>query len=156
MQADKSALTHELGIQLRDLRLLDPQLAHSYPSAILCREKALVVNLEHIKCIITTDQVSSITWGRVTKQLCKASRSWLPMAVCSQPQSAASHHFTRGLGDVSAMAQTPGTDWDQPLLGSSRLQGSLLWILAELKWKPRCPYAAPVSRTAAAYDKFSI
>lgn len=29
----------------------------SYPSAILCREKALVVNLEHIKCIITTDYV---------------------------------------------------------------------------------------------------
>ena len=43
--------------QLRDLRLLDPQLALSYPSAILCREKALVVNLEHIKCIITTTYV---------------------------------------------------------------------------------------------------
>ena len=44
-------------MQLRDLRLLDPQLALSYPSAILCREKALVVNLEHIKCIITTDYI---------------------------------------------------------------------------------------------------
>jgi magnesium transporter len=44
-------------VQLRDLRLLDPQLALSYPSAILCREKALVVNLEHIKCIITTTYV---------------------------------------------------------------------------------------------------
>jgi len=44
-------------MQLRDLRLLDPQLALSYPSAILCREKALVVNLEHIKCIITTTHV---------------------------------------------------------------------------------------------------
>lgn len=44
-------------VQLRDLRLLDPQLAMSYPSAILCREKALVVNLEHIKCIITTEHV---------------------------------------------------------------------------------------------------
>ena len=43
--------------QLRDLRLLDPQLSTSYPSAILCREKALVVNLEHIKCIITLDHV---------------------------------------------------------------------------------------------------
>ena len=29
----------------------------SYPSAILCREKALVVNLEHIKCIITTSYI---------------------------------------------------------------------------------------------------
>ena len=88
MQADKSALTHELGIQLRDLRLLDPQLAHSYPSAILCREKALVVNLEHIKCIITTDQVGAITCDKVTKQLCRASRSWLPVPVWSAMQPA--------------------------------------------------------------------
>ena len=36
---------------------MDPQLALSFPSAILCREKALVVNLEHIKCIITLDHV---------------------------------------------------------------------------------------------------
>jgi hypothetical protein len=28
---------------------MDPSLATSYPSAILCREKALVVSLEHIK-----------------------------------------------------------------------------------------------------------
>jgi hypothetical protein len=35
--------------QGRDLRIMDPSLATSYPSAILCREKALVVSLEHIK-----------------------------------------------------------------------------------------------------------
>ena len=29
-------------------------MATSYPSAILCRDKALLVNMEHIKCIITT------------------------------------------------------------------------------------------------------
>ena len=44
-------------MQLRDLRLLDPQLHFSYPSALLCRDKALVVNLEHIKCIIAKDEV---------------------------------------------------------------------------------------------------
>ena len=43
---DKHVLTHELGIQIRDLRLLDPLMTSTYPSAILCREKALVVNLE--------------------------------------------------------------------------------------------------------------
>ena len=48
---------HQLGVQLRDLRLLDPHLNTSYPSALLCRDKALVVNLEHIKCIITKDEV---------------------------------------------------------------------------------------------------
>jgi hypothetical protein len=36
-------------LQGRDLRIMDPSLATSYPSAILCREKALVVSLEHIK-----------------------------------------------------------------------------------------------------------
>lgn len=57
LQADKHAITQQLGVQLRDLRLLDPQLHSSYPSALLCRDKALVVNLEHIKCIITKDEV---------------------------------------------------------------------------------------------------
>jgi len=36
---------------------MDPSLATTYPSAILCRDKALVVNLEHIKVIITTNCV---------------------------------------------------------------------------------------------------
>lgn len=50
-------------LQLRDLRLLDPQLATSYPSAILARERALVVNLEYIKCIITQDCVLLLNPG---------------------------------------------------------------------------------------------
>ncbi|CAN4098438.1 unnamed protein product [Withania somnifera] len=39
----------------RDLRLLDPLFV--YPSTILGREKAIVVNLEQIRCIITADEV---------------------------------------------------------------------------------------------------
>lgn len=54
LQADKWRITHKLGIQTRDLRLLDPNLSTTYPSAILCRDKAIVVNLEHLKAIITT------------------------------------------------------------------------------------------------------
>ena len=38
-----------VNLQLRDLRLLDPQLSTSYPSAILARDDALVLNLEFIK-----------------------------------------------------------------------------------------------------------
>jgi hypothetical protein len=38
-----------VNMQLRDLRLLDPQLSTSYPSAILARDDALVLNLEFIK-----------------------------------------------------------------------------------------------------------
>ncbi|KAG2429800.1 hypothetical protein HXX76_010584 [Chlamydomonas incerta] len=54
LQADKWRITHKLGIQTRDLRLLDPNLSTTYPSAILCRDKAIVVALEHLKAIITT------------------------------------------------------------------------------------------------------
>ncbi len=57
IQADKYKLAHKLGVQVRDLRILDPALASTYPSAILCRERALIVNLEHIKVIITTTYV---------------------------------------------------------------------------------------------------
>ena len=57
IQAEKNELTQQLGVQLRDLRVLDPFLAASYPSAILSRDRALIVNLEHIKCIIATDHV---------------------------------------------------------------------------------------------------
>lgn len=53
---NKTQLTQTLGIQLRDLRLLDPKLATSYPSAILCRDRSLVVNLEYIKMIVGLDR----------------------------------------------------------------------------------------------------
>ncbi len=52
MTLTKADLTQTLGIQLRDLRLLDPLLVTSYPSAILCRERSLIVNLEYIKMIV--------------------------------------------------------------------------------------------------------
>lgn len=57
MTTYKTDVAAKMGIQVRDLRLLDPKLATSYPSAILCREHALVVNLEHIKMIITMERV---------------------------------------------------------------------------------------------------
>ncbi|XP_031273916.1 magnesium transporter MRS2-F-like isoform X2 [Pistacia vera] len=43
------------GLPARDLRVLDPML--SYPSTIMGRERAIVVNLEHIKAIITAKEV---------------------------------------------------------------------------------------------------
>ena len=54
---NKTQLTQILGVQLRDLRLLDPKLATSYPSAILCRDRSLVVNLEFIKMIVGLEKV---------------------------------------------------------------------------------------------------
>jgi len=57
LELSKNRVHNDLGIQLRDLRLLDPMLASSYPSAVLARERALVVNLEFVKMIITLDRV---------------------------------------------------------------------------------------------------
>lgn len=45
----------------RDLRLLDPLFV--YPSTILGREKAIVVNLEKIRCIITADELLVMVKG---------------------------------------------------------------------------------------------
>ncbi|KAL2323778.1 hypothetical protein Fmac_028157 [Flemingia macrophylla] len=52
---DKHELMHRVHIDARDFRILDPLL--SYPSTILAREKAIVLNLEYIKAIITADEV---------------------------------------------------------------------------------------------------
>eukprot|EP00898_Chlorokybus_atmophyticus_P005780 jgi/Chlat1/6202/Chrsp44S05805 len=55
MEADKHAIMQRVGVPARDLRMLDPQL--TYPSTILVRDRGLVLNLEHIKAIIGTDEV---------------------------------------------------------------------------------------------------
>jgi len=50
---DKYNLREMTGVPPRDLRVMDPTLA--YPSSIMIRDRALVVNLEHVKAIITAD-----------------------------------------------------------------------------------------------------
>ncbi|KAJ4887653.1 Magnesium transporter MRS2-2 [Raphanus sativus] len=55
LDVDKYAVMHRVQIHARDLRIIDPNL--SYPSTILVRERAIVLNLEHIKAIITSDEV---------------------------------------------------------------------------------------------------
>ncbi|XP_044499650.1 magnesium transporter MRS2-I-like isoform X1 [Mangifera indica] len=55
LDVDKYAIMHRVQIHARDLRIIDPLL--SYPSTILGREKAIVLNLEHIKAIITAEEV---------------------------------------------------------------------------------------------------
>nr|KJB12310.1 hypothetical protein B456_002G010900 [Gossypium raimondii] len=55
VEAGKHAIMRRTGLPARDLRILDPLL--SYPSTILGRERAIVINLEHIKAIITAQEV---------------------------------------------------------------------------------------------------
>jgi len=52
----RAAIMHRLGVQPRDLRLLDAQ-AGTTPPAVLVRDKAIVINLEFLKTIITTDYI---------------------------------------------------------------------------------------------------
>ncbi|XP_022761108.1 magnesium transporter MRS2-2-like [Durio zibethinus] len=55
LDVDKYAIMHRVNIHARDLRILDPLL--SYPSTILGRDRAIVLNLEHIKAIITAEEI---------------------------------------------------------------------------------------------------
>lgn len=55
IEVDKFTVMRRCDLPARDLRLLDPLFV--YPSTILGREKAIVVNLEQIRCIITADEV---------------------------------------------------------------------------------------------------
>ncbi|WVZ22425.1 hypothetical protein V8G54_000969 [Vigna mungo] len=52
---EKNAIVHHAAIPARDLRILGPVFSHS--SNILAREKAMVVNLEFIKAIVTAEEV---------------------------------------------------------------------------------------------------
>ncbi|GMQ01833.1 hypothetical protein CsSME_00048324 [Camellia sinensis var. sinensis] len=51
----KQEIMRRSGVQAQDLRVVEPELSN--PSAILRRERAIVVNLEHIKAIITANEV---------------------------------------------------------------------------------------------------
>ncbi|GMY20630.1 magnesium transporter MRS2-3-like isoform X3 [Fagus crenata] len=55
IEAGKHSIMRRTGLPTRDLRILDPLL--SYPSTVLGRERAIVINLEHIKAIITANEV---------------------------------------------------------------------------------------------------
>lgn len=55
VEAGKHAIMRRTGLPARDLRILDPLL--SYPSTVLGRERAIVINLEQIKAIITAQEV---------------------------------------------------------------------------------------------------
>ncbi|KAK4777568.1 hypothetical protein SAY87_017755 [Trapa incisa] len=55
VEVGKHSIMRRTGLPARDLRILDPIL--SYPSTILGRERAIVINLENIKAIITAQEV---------------------------------------------------------------------------------------------------
>ncbi|KQJ97615.2 hypothetical protein BRADI_3g32490v3 [Brachypodium distachyon] len=55
VELDKASIIRRAGVPPRDLRILGPVFSHS--SSILAREKAMVINLEFIRAIVTADEV---------------------------------------------------------------------------------------------------
>ncbi|KAJ8755665.1 hypothetical protein K2173_022260 [Erythroxylum novogranatense] len=55
VECDKSTIIKRVAIPARDLRILGPVFSHS--SHILAREKAMVVNLEFVRAIVTAEEV---------------------------------------------------------------------------------------------------
>ncbi|GER45932.1 magnesium transporter MRS2 [Striga asiatica] len=55
MECDKNFIIKRVSIPARDLRILGPIFSHS--SSILAREKAMIVNLEFIRAIVTAEEV---------------------------------------------------------------------------------------------------
>lgn len=55
LECEKSAIVRRVSIPARDLRILGPVFSQS--SNILAREKAMVINLEFIKAIVTAEEV---------------------------------------------------------------------------------------------------
>ncbi|KAK9843507.1 hypothetical protein WJX81_006572 [Elliptochloris bilobata] len=57
LQVDKHRLVSELGINYRDVRILDPMVPTPSPSTIFIRDKAILVNLESLRMIVCHDKV---------------------------------------------------------------------------------------------------
>ncbi|KAL5558674.1 hypothetical protein UlMin_034885, partial [Ulmus minor] len=55
LNLDKATIMRHCSLPARDLRLLDPMFI--YPSTILGQEKVIVVNLEQIRFIISSEEV---------------------------------------------------------------------------------------------------
>ncbi|CAI7877302.1 unnamed protein product, partial [Closterium sp. NIES-54] len=92
IEADKYAIMRRCSIPARDLRILDPLL--SYPSTLLGREQAIVVNLEHIKCIIMAEEVLLLNWrnfqvARVVEEL----KARLPLHLNAAGQQVLGHEL---------------------------------------------------------------
>ncbi|KAF5937048.1 hypothetical protein HYC85_024554 [Camellia sinensis] len=95
-EAGKHAIMRRTGLPARDLRILDPIL--SYPSTVLGRERAIVINLEHIKAIITAQEVLLLN---------SRDPSVMPFVEELQRRILRHHQATTSQGGVNA----DDTDW---------------------------------------------
>lgn len=57
VQIDKHRLAQHLGVPMRDFRMLEPNRSDSYSAAILCRERCIVMHIEHVRLLITSESI---------------------------------------------------------------------------------------------------
>ena len=56
LQLDKHGVAARCAVPLRDLRVLEPGLTTSFSTTLLCRERTMVINLEHVKLLVTAEE----------------------------------------------------------------------------------------------------
>lgn len=85
LECDKHMIMKRVSIPARDLRILGPVFSHS--SNILAREKAMVVNLEFIKAIVTAEEVFLLDpLNQAVLQFVDQLRQQLPSTISSKFQ----------------------------------------------------------------------
>lgn len=57
VQIDKHRLAQHLGVPMRDFRMLEPNRSDSYSAAILCRERCIVMHIEQVRLLITSESI---------------------------------------------------------------------------------------------------
>ncbi|WVZ68036.1 hypothetical protein U9M48_017027 [Paspalum notatum var. saurae] len=100
----KHRITELTGLRTRDLRVLDPDLGS--PSTILCRERAVVVNLEHIKAAITANEALVLHYTNPLLDLfIKDLRARLASSDISSTSSATACRSCEGIGPEVALCR---------------------------------------------------
>ncbi|KAI4330024.1 hypothetical protein MLD38_028338 [Melastoma candidum] len=113
LEVDKFTMMRRCDLPARDLRLLDPLFV--YPSTILGREKAIVVNLEQIRCIITADEVLLLNSldSYVLQYVMELQRRLATAGVGDmwKPDGPADTGRRRGSRNFDSMFQSPSPDY---------------------------------------------
>jgi len=111
LSLEKTKIASLLRVPLRDLRVLEPTTADSYSAAVLCRERAIVVNLEQIKVLITSDEVimTDSQTSTVTHFLPELRNRLLRRKRIRESKSNASMTINLSAVDLSAMGEPAAT-----------------------------------------------
>ena len=132
----KHQISMALQLPVRDLRMLDPQLATTFPAALLVRENAIVVNLEGVRAVITVDHILlfSHTGPKVTafvtnlqQKLSQRRRKGFRGGVESEEEDAVGDSYSPPGADSAAvqMLRSPGkrnySEEDLPEVGVPQL-----------------------------------